>query len=117
MAHIVCEMRTDPGKLTLRWSEGPASFEAYTLEGQFLEMFDEAVRGARKKLIELVKQCRDSQEANESPEYNCSELARAGFELYQALLPTTRREIEEIRSWLEKLRDDNSVESLEIVVD
>ena len=56
MAHIVCLINVDPDRAlaTLTWSQGPAFFEPYCLEGQIFDFLQDSVRELREKLADLV---------------------------------------------------------------
>jgi hypothetical protein len=119
MAHIVCQATADPqsDELEFLWSEGPASFEPYHLRGNPLTLFDRGVVAARKALFKVVLLSRDG-EAELLPDA-CLALARAGRDLYDALFPPKagqHQDPDEVRAWLEDLRDQGLVESLEVLL-
>jgi hypothetical protein len=119
MAHIVCQATAFPGsdQLEFLWSEGPASFEPYHLRDVPLISFDRAVADARKALFKVVLLSRDDK-AELLPDA-CLALARAGHELYTALFPPKvgqMQDPEEVRAWLEGLRADRQVDSLEVLL-
>ena len=55
MSNVVCLMNVEADRATFTWSEGPASFEPYTLDGMVYKEFQEVAAEARKKLADLVK--------------------------------------------------------------
>ena len=55
MAHVVCMMNVEADRATLTWSEGPASFQPYTLDGIVYRDFREIAADARERLADLVK--------------------------------------------------------------
>jgi hypothetical protein len=124
MAHIVCQAAVrqatdDPqsDELELLWSEGAGFFEPYRLRHTPLKDFNLAVEAARKALFEVVKLSKDGM--TDSLPNACLELARAGYELYETLFPPKAGQIQdpnEVRRWLEDLRDQRLVESLEVLL-
>jgi hypothetical protein len=120
MAHVVCQIADDPPSkgLELVWSEGAGYFEPYRLAGAALDSFDTAVEDARRALVQVVLLSRDGKV--ESLPGACLELAEAGRVLYEALFePIGDRDQEianEVRAWLEGLRDAGLVESLEVLL-
>ena len=119
MAHIVCQVTADAqsDELEFLWSEGPASFEPYHLRGNPLTLFDRGVVAARKALFKVVLLSRDG-EAELLPDA-CLALARAVRDLYDALFPPKagqHQDPDEVRAWLEDLRDQGLVESLEVLL-
>jgi hypothetical protein len=115
--HIVCQATADPqsDELELLWSEGAGFFEPYRLRDIPLKRFDRAIGAARKALVKVVLRSRDGK-AELLPD-PCLALARAGYELYEALFPSKKapqnQDPEEVRAWLEGLSD---VESLEVLL-
>ena len=55
MSHVVCLMDVKEDRATFTWSEGPASFEPYTLDGMVYKDFKEIAAEARERLADLVK--------------------------------------------------------------
>jgi WD40 repeat protein len=119
MAHIVCQATADPQRdeLEFVWSEGAGFFEPYHLRGTPLQHFDRTVGGVRKALFKVVLLFRDGK-ADKLPGA-CLTLAQAGHELYEALFPpkaSQNQDPDEVRDWLEDLRDHQLVESLEVLL-
>jgi hypothetical protein len=124
MAHIVCQATVcqaindlQSDELELLWSEGAGFFEPYRLGHTPLEDFNLAVEAARKALFKVVLLSRDGK-ADLLPEA-CLALARAGYELYETLFPPKAGQIQdpnEVRRWLEDLRDQRLVEILEVLL-
>ena len=117
MAHVVCLLNIEADRATFTWSEGPASFEPYTLRGMVHKDFQEIAAEAREKLGDLVKDylCH----AQEMPQ-SAFALAEAGHELYQAMFQPgaeQARQARQVRKWLEQLAQQEEVDTLEIVVE
>ena len=110
-------MNVEADRATFTWSEGPASFEPYTLDGMVYKDFKEIAEEAREKLADLVKDYLFD-EAN-MPK-SAFALAEAGHELYQAMFQPgaeQARQAKQVRKWLAKLREQHEVDTLEIVVE
>ena len=82
MVHVVCMINIESDRATFTWSEGPASFEPYKLEGMVYKDFKEIAAEAREKLANLVQDYLIDEQAMPKSAF---ELAEAGFELYQAM--------------------------------
>src|SRR5437588_217280 len=54
-AEIVCQVIGRPDQITFIWSEGPASFEPYQLNGQGLVNFRNLAQQARQELSNVVR--------------------------------------------------------------
>ena len=117
MSHVVCLMNVEADRATLTWSEGPASFEPYRLDGMVYKDFQEIAAEARKKLADLVKDYLYDEQAMPRSAFD---LAEAGYELYQAMFQpgaAQARQARQVRTWLEKLAQQQEVDTLEIVVE
>lgn len=117
MAHLVCLLNVDSDRATLTWSEGPASFEPYELEGLVYREFKEICQNAREKLANLIKDYLYSKENVPQSSY---ELAEAGHEVYLALFDPDadqRRQARQVKKWLERLGEEHEVDTLELVVE
>jgi formylglycine-generating enzyme required for sulfatase activity len=117
MSHVVCLLNVEADRATFTWSEGPASFEPYKLEGMVYKDFQEAAAEAREKLADLVKDYLDSPH---SMPQSAFELAEAGYELYQTMFQPgaeQARQAKQVRTWLEELSNQREVDTLEIVVE
>ena len=117
MSNVVCLIKVEAGKAEFTWTEGPASFEPYTLEGIGYKTFEEIAKEARKKLANLVDNHfhKDPQTAK-----SAYALASTGYELYQALFRPGAQGVDKankVRKWLEELAEQDEVDTLEIVVD
>ena len=125
MAHIVCLLNVEADSASFTWSEGPASFEPYTLDGQGFVMFTQLTEQLRGNLRDLVTDYLYSQQENDdaiSEEVRAASLAtaRTGYDLYkQVFSPAAdqRDKAKRVRRWFEALRDERQIETLEIVVD
>ncbi|MBI3409325.1 MAG: WD40 repeat domain-containing protein [Planctomycetes bacterium] len=105
MAHIVCQVVRRPERITFLWSQAEAAFEPYHLSGEELEALLHAVKDARRLLAEATRRPSPQVEA---------ELARAGHQLYRALLP---ERVVHIRQWLRDQHNQNPEIGLEILSD
>ena len=117
MVHVVCMINIESDRATFTWSEGPASFEPYKLEGMVYKDFKEIAAEAREKLANLVQDYLIDEQAMPKSAF---ELAEAGFELYQAMFKPgaeQSRQAKQVRKWLEKLAQQQEVDTLEIVVE
>ncbi len=104
MAQVVCQVLAHPARITVRWSEGPRSFEPYHLEGEALQRFWDAARQTREQLRHMAP----------------LDLARAGHQLQRSLFPREGPDAElvkEIRGWLDGLHAKGRLKSLEITGD
>ena len=117
MAHVVGLVNTEADRTTFTWSDGPASFQPYRLDGQVFLDFKEAAEEAREKLSELVKDYLYN--ANNVPAAAFA-MAESGYELYEQIFDPgagQARTAREARNWLESLRATKDVDTLEIVVE
>ena len=117
MSHVVCLMNVEEDHATFTWSEGPASFGPYKLDGMVYNEFKEIAAEAREKLADLVKDYLMDEKAVPNSAF---ELADAGYELYQAMFrpgADQARQAKQVRTWLEKLALQEEVDTLEIVVE
>lgn len=105
MSPIVCQVIYRPERVTFVWSQAGTSFEPYHLAGEELEAFDLAAQLARERLAQAVFQPHASSEL---------ELARAGRQLYQAMIPESARHI---RNWLHDQHNQSHETGLEILSD
>ena len=55
MSRVVCLLSVEADRATFTWSEGPASFEPYTLDGLVYKEFKQTAEAAREKLADLIK--------------------------------------------------------------
>lgn len=117
MAHVVCLLNVEGDRATFTWSEGPASFEPYTLDGLVYREFKETAEATRERLADLIKDYLYSEENVPRASFA---LAEAGYELYEALFDPgadQRRQAKQVRRWLEHLAEQHEVDTLEIVVE
>ena len=114
MSHVVCLMNVEEKRATFTWSEGPAAFEPYTLDGMDYTQFQKSAESARGKLADLIK---DYLYAEENVPQATYDLARAGWKLHESLFCPGSREAKQVRKWLEKLAQEQAVDTVEVVVD
>jgi formylglycine-generating enzyme required for sulfatase activity len=117
MSHVVCLLNVDADRATFTWSEGPASFQPYTLDGMDYSDFQEVAEAARTKLADLVQ---DYLQSPQDTPQAAFKLAEAGYELYQALFKLDAEQAplaQQVRQWLANLTQQQEVDTLEIVVD
>ena len=117
MSNVVCLLNVESDRATFTWSEGPASFEPYKLEGMIYKDFQESAAVAREKLANLVKDYMDSPQTMPQSAF---ELAGAGNALYLAMFrpgAEQARQAKQVRQWLEQLAREHVVDTLEIVVE
>jgi formylglycine-generating enzyme required for sulfatase activity len=115
--HVVCLVDVEPDRAVFAWSEGPAAFKPFALDRMVYKDFVDIIAAARKKLADLVA---DSLYNPDNLPIAAYELAAAGFELYEAMFDPgaeDARQARQVRTWLERLTAEGSIESLEIVVE
>jgi hypothetical protein len=115
MARIVLVVQPSPAGVSLTWSDGPAAFPPYDLSAKPLASAADAARRA----LGAVVGCFLSGEPGELPAAGAA-LADAGYALYQAVFKPGAEQLAraaEVRKWLDKLRERDAVESLEVVAD
>jgi hypothetical protein len=115
MSHVVCLLNVEADRATFNWSEGPASFEPYTLDGLAYREFKETAEAARERLADLIK---DYLFGEENVSQSSFALAEAGHEVYLALFDPgadQKRQARQVRKWLEKLVEQHEVGTLEII--
>ena len=117
MSRVVCLMNVEADRASFTWSEGPASFEPYKLEGMSYQEFKEIAETVRERLADLVKDYLfDQQNMHKS----AFALAEAGHELYEVIFQPDAeqaRAAKQVRKWLEKLAGEQQVHTLEVVVE
>ena len=112
MAHIVCLLSVESDRATFTWSEGPASFEPYQLAGDLFLDFQDIAKETRKRLSDLVKDY--VYDAENVPAASLA-LAQAGHEMYLQIFDpgaSPSRVARDVRTWLENLRDQQSVDAI-----
>ena len=117
MSHIACLVSVGQDRASFTWSQGPASFEPYQLDGQVFSEFQEIAHEARKRLSDLVTDYLYSPENVPKASYA---LAKTGHELYLQIFDPGAEQLAQakrVRIWLESLRDQKAVESLEVVLE
>ncbi len=116
MSHVVCLMTDNGRSASFQWSEGPAAFDPYVLEGMDYEGkngFKQLAETARGMLANLIK---DYLYAEARVPESTLELAKAGYKLHEKLFPEDDPKAAQVRKWLDKLASENAVNSIEIVV-
>ena len=116
MARVVCQVLVRADRLTLLWSEGPASFPPYTLEGHAFTELAHLADQAREQLAKLGAAANDPTRSNQVAQ----QLAPLGYALYRAIfqldLPTDAPG-QAVCHWLDALTAQGAVEQLEIIGD
>ena len=119
MANVVLSVQPTATGVSLTWSEGPASFPPYELEGDLARKLADAAAEARTALGVVVESIHaaapDDQTAADS-----IRLAQAGYQLYKCLFRPAadqRKAADAARDWLNKLTAEKAVERFEIVAD
>ena len=120
MTRIVCQVIPDkPDQLTFTWSAEGGFFKPYSLSGMDLQTFHEVATNARHCLADLVKDW--LAQRDDDLRKDALAVARAGYDLYRAVLFPDAEQADEarnVRTWLDELRKrDAPVESLEFVLD
>ena len=117
--NIVCLLKVDDDHATFTWSEGPASFESYRLEGQPFLTFKKTA-GELRETLRLLAMCW-LKKPELVPEHSLK-LAQQGNKLYKRIFnpgSDQRDKARKILRWFEDLRDARPrlIETLEIVVE
>ena len=113
---IVCQVTNQENQVEFIWSSGGGFFRPYALKGVQVGELRQTiilVRAALGRLVHSINQSKDTDPPWE-PSY---ELAEAGFRLYNYLLPTEDETASKVRRWLEELRKQSELISLEVVVE
>jgi hypothetical protein len=116
---IFCQVAAEADRLSFRWSDGSGAFEPYFLTGQCLVNFWNYAQQARDGLRDLV-QAYAGGAADEELRRTCFQLAQAGHALYRQIFRPDAdyvRVAGEVRQWLTLLRAQESIESLEVVLE
>jgi hypothetical protein len=117
MSDIVCQVSNQAGQVELIWSSRGGFFRPYVLTGvQLAELRQTADHSAREALASLVFALNQA-ESGPPPWEPSYELAEAGFRMFNCLLPPEDETAHKVRRWLEDLRKQSGLNSLEIVVD
>ena len=118
-AEIVCQVIGRPDQITFIWSEGPASFEPYQLNGQGLVNFRNLAQQARQELSNVVREFVYG--SDEDVRRSSFALAKAGYKLYQQIFRPaagpSQQVAKQVRSWLSDLVKVGEITSLELVLD
>src|ERR1043166_9087491 len=113
--HLYCNVAVgaEQKKLTLTWSDGPSSFEPYTISGPRFVLLQKRAKEAYRRLTILVKQCLQAPADDPEVRQTCLELAQNGYELAKAIFPPGA---EPIRDWLTELQSSSDAVALEMVL-
>ncbi len=116
MSEIVCQVSNQAGQVEFIWSSRGGFFRPYVVTGMQLTDLRQAADRTRDALEKLIFTLNDvgSGPASWEPYY---ELAEAGYRLYNNLLPKADDAVKKIRDWLEGLRKQSGLISLEVVVE
>jgi len=128
MSEIVCQVGNRADQVEFIWSSGGGYFKPYVVAGtQLTELRRAADRSTTGPSISEKPSCREALErlvfnlnqAGEGPPpwEPSFELAEAGFRLHNNLLPKADETASKVRRWLEDLRKQSGLISLEVVVE
>jgi hypothetical protein len=129
MERVVVQVNATSDQVSFRWSDGTGEFKAYHLRGQAVREFRASAERSRQCLDRLVGDylawvnAADTQRAPYDADLHASsaELAVLGHDLYQRLFrpvdPDERARAERAKGWLERLRNLDLVQSLEVVLE
>ncbi len=127
MSEVVCQVGTQADQVELVWSSRGGYFKPYVISGtQLTELRQAADRSTTGPSISKKLSCREALErlvfalnkaGKDPPPWEPSfELADAGFRLYNNLFPQADDMALKVRRWLEDLRKQSGLISLEVVV-
>ena len=128
MSDIVCQVSNQAGQVELIWSSRGGFFKPYVVTGmQLAELRQTADRLATGPSTSEKPSCREAlatlvfalnQAGSDPPPWEPSyELAEAGFRLFNCLLAPENETAHKVRRWLEELRKQSGLISLEVVVE
>jgi hypothetical protein len=129
MSEIVCQVGSQADQVEFIWSSHGGFFRPYTVSGtQLSELRRAADRAPTGSSRSEKPSCREALEAlvyaftnhtgTVPPSWEPSyELAEAGFRLFNCLMPSEDETARKVRRWLEDLRKQSGLISLEIVVE
>ena len=129
MSEIVCQVGNRADQVEFIWSSRGGYFKPYVVAGtQLTELRQAADRSTTGPSISEKPSCRDALEklvftilnqAGEGPPpwEPSFELAEAGFRLHNNLFPQADETARKVRRWLEDLRKQSGLISLEVVVE
>ncbi len=128
MSEIVCQVGNQADQVEFIWSSHGGYFKPYVVAGtQLTELRQAAEHSSTGPSIFEKPSCRDmlerlvfalNQAGEDPPPWDTSfELAEAGFRLYNNLFPQADDTARKVRRWLEDLRKQSGLISLEIVLE
>src|SRR4051812_33131445 len=115
MQSIVCQVESQPDRVSFTWSQGKDSFEPYHLSGDLARDFAELAQELRTKLADVVASYLDVAHRPDRPgaaedhRRACLALAQAGHELFRAAfdpggaVKSQSAAARDVRKWLKKL--------------
>jgi acetyl esterase/lipase len=117
MIRIVCRVSAQTDHVSFSWSDGVGWFEPYHLKGLCAVNFWKFAQDARARLSDLVW---DHVEAPTAVPASAFALAQVGYNLYRQIFSPDADQLrvaEDVRGWLDKLRDQVAIESVEVVLE
>src|SRR5262245_56023515 len=125
MANVVCLVQGSADRVSFTWSQGPDAFPPFHLVGQHLVILQQQIDEARKCLAALVNAYLDylhqptAQTAAAELGAACLGLAKSGYELRRRLFKPSEgeRDANDVAKWLSKLREQQAIESIEVVTE
>ena len=117
MADIVCQVINQDDQMEFIWSARGGFFDPYVIKKPGLTALRDNAVATRDALEALVKVW-NTPGSEEEVRASSLELAEAGYQLFNRILPFYEIETAEtIRDWLESLKAEPARTSLEIVVE
>ena len=115
VSDVTCQISNQSNKVEVIWSSRGGFFQPYAISGGLLTELRRAADQTRYALEKVVYVL--SQGEASTPWEPSYELAKAGFQLFNCLLPMHVVTANEVRSWLEDMRKQSGLIGLEIVVE
>jgi hypothetical protein len=113
--HVGCQVRVEDDRIELIWFEGSAAFPPYALSGIAMIELREHCSEARQALSDVVESyLRGEVSVINNGSYR---LAKAGFRLFNDLLPTADVTARKVRRWLKEVRKQSGLIGLDVVVE
>jgi WD40 repeat protein len=119
MANVVCQVINQDDQMEFIWSAGGGFFDPYVIKRPDLTALRNDAATTREALEKLVS-VRNNPGSPEKEGVASRELAEAGYQLFNRILPFFRAEAstsKAIRGWLKGLNAESARTSLEIVVE
>src|SRR5438876_6623322 len=91
MASIILSVQPTASGVSLTWSEGPAAFPPYDLEGDLAKKLTDDAAAARAALGVVVEDVHTAAPPDQFAA-DCFALAQAGYELYKTLFRPGREQ-------------------------